>query len=343
MKKLIVLLAVGALVAGCGQKSATPAASASHGQLSGAGATFPAPIYQQWAESYRQAAGTQVSYQGIGSGGGIKQIESGTIDFGGTDKPLQADDLAKYKLMQFPAVLGGVTPVVNLPGIAPGQLKLTGPVLADIYAGKIKLWTDAQIAALNPGLNLPNLPISVVHRSDGSGTTFLFTSYLSMVSPGWKAVAGASDSIAWPEGIGGKGNDGVAAFVRQTLGSIGYVEYAYAVRNKLSQVQLRNHAGAMVTPTADTFAAAAAGADWASAPGYYLLLLDEPGANAWPISGASFILLRLDTNASQRKAALAFFDWAFKNGDQAAAQLDYVPLPEALKTQVRASWGDYAH
>ena len=341
MRRLIAIVALAALAAACGQKTEAP--QPTNGvQISGAGATFPAPLYQQWAEGYRQAAGARVSYQGIGSGGGIKQIEAGTVDFGGTDKPLPAEELGKAKLMQFPAVLGGVAPVVNLPGVTGNQLTLSGPELADIYAGRIALWDDPRLAADNPGVKLPHLPISVVHRSDGSGTTFLFTTYLAMVSPAWKASPGASDSVAWPVGIGGKGNDGVSAFVRQTLGSIGYVEYAYALRNSLAPVKMRNHAGQVVAPSAAAFAAAAAGADWKDAPGFHLLLLDQPDPAAWPIAGASFILIRRDAAAGQRRAALAFFDWAFTNGDADAGKLDYVPLPDAVKGLVRASWGSDA-
>ena len=340
MRRLIAILALAALTAACGQKTSTigAASPAGESQLSGAGATFPAPLYQQWAEGYRQASGVRVSYQGIGSGGGIKQIKAGTIDFGGTDKPLPADELDKAGLLQFPAVLGGVSPVVNVPGIAANQLTLSGPELADIYAGVIKLWDDPRLVADNPGVKLPHLPISVVHRSDGSGTTFLFTSYLALVSPSWKASPGASDSVAWPVGIGGKGNDGVSAFVRQTIGSIGYVEYAYATRNSLAAVKMRNHAGQVIAPSAAAFAAAAAGADWKNAPGFHLLLLDQPDPAAWPIAGATFILVRKDATADQHRAVAKFFDWAFTNGDAAAGKLDYVPLPAPVKALVRASW-----
>jgi len=282
--------------------AASSAAPASGAQISGAGATFPAPLYQAWAEDYQKAKGVRISYQAIGSGGGIKQIEAATVDFGGSDKPLKTEDLDRNKLIQFPTVIGGVVPVVNLPGVTGGQIKLSGALLADIFAGKVTRWNDPQIAALSPGVKLPNLPISVVHRSDGSGTTFLFTSYLSAVNPGWKSGPGASDAVAWPTGLGGKGNDGVAAFVRQTAGSIGYVEYAYAVQNKLSYVNLQNHDGQFVSPTAAAFAAAAAGADWSKASGFYLLLLDQPGAQSWPITGATFLLLprtRRPTSASR--------------------------------------------
>jgi phosphate transport system substrate-binding protein len=340
--KAVAILALTATVAACGQRNQSPAAmnsGASTAQVSGAGATFPAPLYQAWAQDYQQASGVRVSYQGIGSGGGIKQIEAGTVDFGGTDKPLKADDLEKNRLMQFPMVIGGVVPVVNLPGIAGGQIRLSGAVLADVFNGKVKMWNDPAIAGLNAGVKLPNLPISVVHRSDGSGTTFLFTSYLAAVSPTWKSGPGASDSIAWPVGIGGKGNDGVSAFVRQTIGSIGYVEYAYAVQNKLAFVNLQNHDGQYVAPTASAFAASAAGADWTKAPGFYLLLVDQPGASTWPISGATFLLVRKDTDAAKRAEVLKFAEWTFKNGDAKASGLNYVPLPEPVKALVRTSWG----
>jgi phosphate transport system substrate-binding protein len=229
--------------------------------------------------------------------------------------------------------------VVNLPGVTGGQIKLSGALLADIFAGKVTRWNDPQIAALSPGVKLPNLPISVVHRSDGSGTTFLFTSYLAAVSPAWKSGPGASDSISWPVGLGGKGNDGVSAFVRQTVGSIGYVEYAYAVQNKLAHVNLLNHDGQFVSPTAAAFSASAAGADWSKAPGFYLLLVDQPGAATWPISGATFLLVRKDTDAAKRGQVLKFADWAYKNGDAKAGGLNYVPLPETVKALVRTSWG----
>jgi phosphate transport system substrate-binding protein len=342
--KTVAILAITASLAACGQRNQSPAsmgsgAPASGAQLSGAGATFPAPLYQAWAQDYQGATGVRVSYQGIGSGGGIKQIEAGTVDFGGSDKPLKDDDLDKNRLMQFPTVIGGVVPVVNLPGVAAGQMKLSGAVLADIFSGKVKMWNDPAIASLNPGVTLPRLPISVVHRSDGSGTTFQFTSYLSAVSPGWKAGPGASDSIAWPVGIGGKGNDGVSAFVRQTVGSIGYVEYAYAVQNKAAYVNLQNHDGQFVAPTAAAFAASAAGADWTRNPGFYLLLVDQPGAQTWPISGATFILVRKDADAAKRQEVLKFADWFYRNGDADAAKLNYVPLPETVKALVRTSWG----
>ncbi|HEY0437985.1 MAG TPA: phosphate ABC transporter substrate-binding protein PstS [Phenylobacterium sp.] len=309
------------------------------GVISGAGATFPAPVYAKWAEMYKAQTGTSLNYQAIGSGGGIKQIQASTVDFGATDKPLKPDDLAAGGLAMFPTVIGGVVPVMNLPGVKAGQMKMTGPQLADIYRGVIKKWNDPLLAKTNPGLALPNLPITVVHRSDGSGTSFLFTSYLSMKAAHWASEVGANDAVSWPVGLGGKGNDGVAAFVKQTPGAIGYVEYAYAKQNAMTYALLQNRSGAFVTPDAKTFAAAAANAKWASAPGFYLLLLDQPGADAWPITGATFILVHTkQADAAKAREVLGFFDWAYKNGDAAAGQLDYVALPPAVKDLVRKSW-----
>jgi phosphate transport system substrate-binding protein len=307
--------------------------------LSGAGATFPAPVYAKWAELYRAQTKNGLNYQAIGSGGGIKQIEASTVDFGASDKPLKPADLEANGLMQFPTVMGGVVPVMNLPGITPGQVKLTGPVLAAIFLGDIKTWGDPRIATLNPGVKLPNLPITVVHRSDGSGTSFVFTTYLANQSPAWAQRVGGNDSVEWPTGLGGKGNDGVAAFVKQTIGSIGYVEYAFAKQNKLTYAELKNKAGAFVAPTAAAFTSAASGADWSKAPGNYLLLLDQPGAASWPITAATFILMHTKQDKPQNgKEVLAFFDWAYKNGDAAAEQLDYVPLPAPVKAMMRKEW-----
>jgi len=307
--------------------------------ITGAGATFPAPVYQKWAELYKAKTGNGLNYQAIGSGGGIKQIEAKTVDFGASDKPLKPADLEANGLMQFPTVIGGVVPVMNLPGIKPGQVKLSGAVLADIYLGEVKTWKDPKIAALNPGLNLPNLPITVVHRADGSGTSFIFTSYLSAKNPAWAQKVGANDAVAWPAGIGGKGNDGVAAFTKQTIGSIGYVEYAYAKQNNMTYALMQNHDGKFVPPTAAAFAASASGADWTKAPGNYLLLIDQPGAQSWPISGATFILMHTKQDKPQNaKEVLAFFDWAYKNGNPAAGQLDYVTLPDAVKNMMRKQW-----
>jgi phosphate transport system substrate-binding protein len=315
-------------------------ASAAHaGDITGAGATFPAPVYAKWAEAYKAATHNSVNYQAIGSGGGIKQIKAKTVDFGGTDKPLKPDDLNASGLYQFPAVIGGVVPIVNIPGLQPGQLRLTGGLLADIYMGQVKNWSDPRIAAFNKGITLPNLPITVVHRSDGSGTSFLYTSYLSLVHPVWASKVGASDAVSWPAGIGGKGNDGVSALVKQTRGSIGYVEFAFAKQNHETTTMLANSSGLFVGPDAANFAAAAAGAKWAAAPGNYLLLLNQPGKASWPITGVTFIMVYKDQgDANKRADVLRFFDYSYKTGDKAAAALDYVPLPAAVKAMVRKQW-----
>ncbi|MBE7216930.1 MAG: phosphate ABC transporter substrate-binding protein PstS [Caulobacteraceae bacterium] len=315
---------------------ATAAAAA---DISGAGATAPAPVYQRWAADYGKTSGVHLNYQPIGSGGGIKQIYAKTVEFGASDKPLPAADLAGHGLVQFPTVIVGIVPVVNLPGIAPGQLKLNGSVLADIYLGEIKKWNDPRIMGLNKGLKVPGLPITVVHRSDGSGTTFLYTSYLNQVAPQWRKV-GASDSVNWPVGQGGKGNDGVSAFVRQTPGSIGYVEYAYAKLNKLAFADMLNHDNKVVAPTAPAFAQAASHAQFTPANNFAPSLLDQPGAGSWPIAGATFILMYKDQpNAAAGADVLKFFDWAYKNGDAAANELAYVPLPAGVKASVRrAAW-----
>jgi phosphate transport system substrate-binding protein len=315
------------------------AAGAAKADISGAGATFPAPVYAKWAEAYKAQTHIQLNYQAIGSGGGIKQIEAKTVDFGASDKPLKPDVLASNGLMQFPTVVGGVVPIMNLPGIKPGQIRMTGSVLADIYLGVVRKWNDPELAALNRGVPLPNLPITVVHRSDGSGTSFLFTTYLSMKNPNWASKVGGNDSVQWPTGLGGKGNDGVAAFVKQTLGSIGYVEYAYAKQNHMTYALMQNKQGAFVPPDANNFAAAAAHGDWSKAPGFYLLLLDQPGPASWPITGATFILMHTQqTNADTGASVLKFFDWDYKNGDAAAAGLDYVTLPPPVKAMVRKAW-----
>jgi phosphate transport system substrate-binding protein len=307
--------------------------------ITGAGATFPKPIYDKWGELYKGATKNNLNYQGIGSGGGIKQIEAKTVDFGASDKPLKPADLESNGLMQFPTVIGGVVPVMNLPGVNAGQVKLSGEVLSKIFIGDVKTWGDPAIASLNPGVKLPNVPITVVHRSDGSGTSFVFTTYLANHSPAWAQRVGANDAVEWPTGLGGKGNDGVAAFVKQTIGSIGYVEYAYAKQNKMTYASMKNKNGAFVEPTAAAFGAAAAGADWTKAPGNYLLLLDQPGAATWPISAATFILMHKTQDKPQNaKEVLAFFDWAYKNGDEAAAALDYVPLPAPVKAMMRKQW-----
>jgi phosphate transport system substrate-binding protein len=319
--------------------AAAVSAVAVAGNITGAGATFPKPIYLKWADTYK-ATGNQVNYQGIGSGAGIKAIEGGTVDFGASDKPLTPDDLAANGLVQFPTVIGGVVPIVNLTGIRPGQLKLTGPLLSDIYRGVILFWDDPHLTSLNPGLKLPHEKITVVHRADGSGTSFIFTSYLSGQGAAWKSQVGAGDAVNWPTGVGGKGNDGVSAAVAATNGSIGYVEYWFTVQNHLTYALMKNKAGHWVTPSAPAFAAAAAGANWAGAPGFYLLLIDQPAPTAWPISGATFILMhKKQANAATAHDVLAFFDWAYKTGDAAASSLDFVPLPATVKALIHRSWG----
>jgi phosphate transport system substrate-binding protein len=341
MLKHFAVLALAGLLAACGgpdQKADASKAGPAAAGLNGAGATFPAPLYARWAGDYRAQTGVGVNYQPIGSGGGIKQITAGTVDFGGTDKPLTIQELSAAGLVQFPAVLGGVVPVFNLPGVAGGQLKFTGAQLADIFRGDIKNWSDPRLASAANGARLPNLPITVVHRSDASGTTYLFSHYLALKSPAWKQSPGASDALEWPVGLGGKGNDGVAVFVRQTPGSIGYVEYAFAKQTSLAQALLQNAAGAFVAPTAESFAAGAAGADWSAAPGFNLLLLDEPGAAAWPITGATFILVHKSRAPAKAAETVKFFDWAFKSGDADAVELGYVPLPAEVKALVRDAW-----
>jgi phosphate transport system substrate-binding protein len=320
-----------------GMAGANPAAAAV--DITGAGATFPYPVYAKWAEAYKAKTGVAMNYQSIGSGGGIKQIEAKTVDFGASDKPLEPKELDANGLMQFPMIMGGVVPVVNIKGIGAGQVKLKGAVLADIYLGKIKKWNDPAIKALNGGLALPDEAISVIHRSDGSGTTFIFTHYLSEVSPEWKQKVGEDASVAWPTGVGGKGNEGVASYASRINGAIGYVEYAYALQNKLAFVLLQNKAGKYVKPSAETFQAAAANADWAKAPGFYLLLTNQPGAESWPITGASFILVyKNPPKPEATKQVLDFFDWAYHNGAEMASQLDYVPIPVKVIKLVEDTW-----
>jgi phosphate transport system substrate-binding protein len=307
--------------------------------ITGAGATFPYPIYAKWAEAYKAKTGVGMNYQSIGSGGGIAQIKAKTVDFGATDAPLKPEDLKAAGLMQFPAIIGGIVPVVNIEGVAPGAMKLTGPVLADIYLGKIKSWNDPAIVALNPTLKLGADPITVVRRSDGSGTTFNFTDYLSKVSDEWKTKVGSSTAVAWPEGVGGKGNEGVAAYVQRIKGSIGYVEYAYAKKNNLSHVLVQNKEGQYPKPEDSTFQAAAAYADWANAPGFYQIITNSPGKDSWPITATSFILLRTTPEKPQNSAeVMKFFDWSFKNGQKMAEELDYVPLPDKLVQLIQAAW-----
>jgi len=307
--------------------------------LTGAGASFPYPIYAKWAAQYHQETGNRVNYQSIGSGGGQQQIIAKTVDFGASDDPMKAAALEENKLFQFPAIIGGTVPVVNVDGIKPGQLKLSGTVLADIFLNKIKKWDDKAIQALNPDVKLPSASIIVVHRSDGSGTTFGWTNYLSKVSAEWKEKVGEGKAVKWPTGQGGKGNEGVAAYVRQLKNSIGYVEYAYAKQNNLSWTQIQNMDGKFVQPSQESFAAAAANADWNSVPGMGVVLTNEPGADSWPVTSASFILMHKTQDKPQNGAAvLAFFDWAFKNGGKMAAELDYVPMPESVTAKIAEGW-----
>jgi phosphate transport system substrate-binding protein len=305
--------------------------------MTGAGATFPAPIYAKWADSYNKASGARLNYQSVGSGAGIQQIRAKTVDFGASDMPLSDDVLAKDGLVQFPTVIGGVVPVVNIKGIAPGQIKLTGQVLGYIYLGKITKWNDAALTALNPGVPLPDEAISPVRRADGSGTSFIFTNYLSKTNPDWKAKVGEGTAVNWPTGAGGKGNEGVAAFVQRLPNSIGYVEYAYAKQNKMTYTLLKNKDGNFVPPDAENFKAAAAGADWSRT--FFQVLTDQTGKDAWPISGATFILMYKSQEKPVNAAnVLKFFDWAYANGDKMADDLEYVPLPATVKDLVRKSW-----
>ena len=307
--------------------------------ITGAGATFPYPIYAKWAAAYHVLTGAKMNYQSIGSGGGIKQITAKTVDFGASDMPLGAEDLAKHGLMQFPAVMGGVVPVYNLKGLKSGELRFTGALLADIYLGKVKKWNDAAIAAVNPGVKLPSSTITVVHRSDGSGTTFLWTNYLSRASADWKATVGEGTSVKWPAGVGGKGNEGVASYVQKINGSIGYVEYAYAKQNKLAAGQMRNLAGKFVSPDDKSFKAAAAGAQWSKTPGMGVILTEQPGDGSWPVTGASFILIhKVQEKPEAGREVFRFFDWAFANGQKMADELDYVPMPEAVVKVIQSEW-----
>jgi len=326
-----------ALAAAAALLGATGVASAQ--EITGAGASFPAPIYAKWASDYNKATGVRVNYQSIGSGGGIKQIDSKTVDFGASDMP-QTDEVLKSKgQVQFPTVIGGVVPVINVRGIEPGQLKLTGPLLADIFLGKVAKWNDAAIKALNPTLPLPDTAIAPVRRADGSGTTFIFTNYLSKVSPEWKSKVGEGTAVNWPVGAGGKGNEGVSAFVNKLPNSIGYVEYSYVKQNKMNYAVLQNAAGSFVKPEDDAFKAAAAGADWNKS--FYQILTNSSGKEAWPISGATFILM----HAKQDKPVngtevLKFFNWAYTNGAKTASDLDYVPLPDPVIAMIQKSWGE---
>jgi phosphate transport system substrate-binding protein len=332
MKHLLASIVVGA--------SAVVAMSSSiAADMTGAGATFPYPVYAKWAETYKKATGHGLNYQSVGSGAGIKQIKAKTVDFGASDMPLSVEDLNAAGLFQFPAIMGGVVTIVNLPGIAPGQLKLTGPVVADIYLGKITKWNAPEIAVLNPGVALPADEITVVHRADGSGTSFLFTDYLSKTNPDFKSKIGAGTAVKWAVGVGGKGNEGVAANVQRIKGAIGYVEWAYAKKNKIAHTQLKNKDGQFLQPDDENFKAAAASADWVKAPGFGVVLTDQPGKASWPITGVSYILMhKTQADAAKGKEVLKFFDWAYKNGGAAATELDYVPMPASVTKLVQDAW-----
>ncbi|MFA6472859.1 MAG: phosphate ABC transporter substrate-binding protein PstS [Candidatus Latescibacterota bacterium] len=308
-------------------------------RLNGAGATFPYPVYSQWAFQYNKIAGLELNYQSIGSGGGIQQIKAKTVDFGASDAPLTKEELDQSGLIQFPMIMGGVVLVVNVEGVKPGQMRLTPEVLADIFLGKIKNWNDPAVKEINPGVKFPNRAITIVHRSDGSGTTWIFTNYLDKVSPEWHTKVGTDKTVAWPVGVAGKGNEGVSAYVTRIQGSIGYVEFAYALTNKMAYTQLRNSAGEFLQPTIETFQAAAANADWENAPGFYMVLTDQPGKQSWPITGASFILIYKEQKNNQiAKNMFNFFDWSFRNGDETARKLFYVPMPDKVVKLVEERW-----
>ena len=348
-------LALGAagLLAACGGPSSAPAgdtaatgaaapAPAQTLDVTGAGASFVFPLLSKWSGEYATATGNRINYQSIGSGGGIAQAKAGTVDFGSTDAPLKPEELAEANLGQFPSVIGGVVPVVNIEGVAANQLRLTGPLLADIYLGKVTRWNDPAIVGINPGVTLPEMDIKVVYRSDGSGTTFNFVNFLGQVSPAWKDTVGeAATAVKWPTGVGGRGNEGVAAFTKQLAGSIGYVELSYALQNNLTTVSLQNAAGNWVTPSIASFQAAAASADWTNAQDFNLLITNAPGADAWPIAATNFILVsKAPGNPARARAALDFFKWGYANGDARAEELGYVPLPDALVAQVEAYWAE---
>ncbi len=323
--------------------AAVVATGAMAGNLTGAGGTAIYPVLSVWAKHYDEKTGIQVNYQSIGSGGGIKQIEAKTVDFANSDKPLMHEDLVKNDLVQFPQVIISIVPVVHIPGVKPGQLVIDGPTLAKIYLGKITMWNDPALKALNPHAPLPNMAIIVVHRADGSGTTFNFTNYLGKVSPEWKSTVGSDTSVAWPTGVGGKGNEGVSANVGQTVGSIGYVEYAYAMQNKLTYMDMVNADGKRVTPTMSAFQSAAANADFSKVQDFYLILTDQPGAASWPITAATYMLMRKDYAVDRNKSVLKFLDWALKDGQEDSKKLDYVPFPDAVVNQIEGSWTSELH
>ena len=331
LKQLIIGITATAAVAYAGASQAT--------DITGAGSTFIYPIAAKWADAYKTHTGIGLNYQSIGSGGGIKQIEAKTVDFGASDMPMKMEDLEANGLMQFPAINGGVVPVINMEGIEAGTLKLDGTVLADIYLGKITKWNDPAIVALNKDIKLPDADITVVHRSDGSGTSFIFTNYLSKISADWKSSVGEGTAVSWKVGTGGKGNEGVASYVQRIKGSIGYVEYAYALQNKMNHVQMKNHDGHFVQPNIGSFKSAAAGAHWDKAPGFYEILTDEPGKDSWPITGSTFVLMhKTQDKPENAREVLKFFDWSYKNGVKMAESLDYVPMPESVVKLIEAAW-----
>jgi len=342
MNKSVFVLPIAAMIAACGSGQENQAANgvANTSTVTGAGSTFVYPVLSAWASDYAVKSGTKVNYQSIGSGGGIAQVKAGTVDFGATDKPLPSDDLAKSNLAQFPVVIGGIVPVVNIAGVKPGQIHLTAPVLADIYAGKIKTWNDPAIVKTNAGVNLPSAAITPVHRSDGSGTTFNFTHFLAQVSPAWKSGPGEGTTVNWTGGVGGKGNEGVANYVKQIPNSIGYVEYAYVLQNNMTYALVQNSAGNYPEPNADSFAAAAASADWTKAQDFNLVMTNAPGANSYPIAASTFILLpKTPKNKASSDAAIAFFKYALEHGKDQAKKLDYVPLPDSLVQQIETYIG----
>lgn len=307
--------------------------------VAGAGATFPYPVYAKWANAYAAETGVKLNYQSIGSGGGIAQIKAGTVDFGASDAPLTKEELDRFGLVQWPQIMGGVVPVVNLPGFATNQLQLTPTLLADIFLGKVTRWNDPAVAAVNPGVKLPKKQITVVHRADGSGTTWIFTNYLDKVSPEWHQRVGTAKAVSWPAGVGGKGNEGVSAYVQRIRGAIGYVEFAYALQNHMTAVRLKNRDGKFVKATIESFQAAAGNADWSHAPGFYMVLTDQPGAESWPITGASFILVhRSQKDPARARAVLDFFSWSYAKGDDMATALDYVPIPDNVVSLIKAMW-----
>ena len=346
ISRMVTVAAVGLIltaIAGCGRQATTPTGLRETGKpktvINGAGATFPYPVYAKWANKYHDLTGVRVNYQSIGSGGGVQQIKAGTVDFGASDAPLTAQELDESGLTQFPMVMGGVVPVVNIKGVKPGDLRLSSDSLAGIYLGKIKKWNDPALTRDNPGLKLPEKSITVVHRADGSGTTWIFTNYLDKVSKDWHSKVGSGKSVDWPVGVGGKGNEGVAAYVQRIDGTIGYVEYAYALQSRMAHAKLRNKSGNFVDPSAATFQAAAAGADWKNAPGYYVVLTDQPGRDSWPITGASYIIVHKEQkSASKAEAMLGFFDWSYEHGGEMAKALNYVPMPENVVDLIQAKW-----